>query len=302
MKNLEKPIIFFGSGRSGTTIISEIVFRHESLAWPSNYQVVVPSFPAINFLRVLFDNKLWHLQGQKQQLNDVSAINKYLFKPAEAYPFWEYITGNKIDFSRGFLLTDRASEQEAKRIRNVFDKLVSYQFKHRLAFKITGPSRIGYLKSIFPDAIFINIVRDPVPTINSWLNVDFWQDKGKHQLWWEGAYSEQEMEWARKNSDQPELLAALQYRKLTDVTNKEIKEHHAQCLSVRYEDFVTDPTTIIHQIIEFAELPHSERVDQYLKGLKIYNQNVRSAKEPKKDGEKSKSEVMEQILYGNYAY
>ena len=102
MKNLEKPIIFFGSGRSGTTIISEIVFRHESLAWPSNYQVVVPSLPAINFLRVLFDNRFWHLQGQKQQLNDVSAINKYLFKPAEAYPFWEHITGHKIDFSRDF--------------------------------------------------------------------------------------------------------------------------------------------------------------------------------------------------------
>ena len=107
---------------------------------------------------------------------------------------------------------------------------------------------------------------------------------------------------AKKNSDQPELLAALQYRKLTDVTNKEIQERQRTLSSVRYEDFVSDPSTTIHQIMEFAELPPSERVDEYLKGLKIYNQNAKTAKEQKKDGEKSKSEVMEQILYGNYAY
>lgn len=298
MKNLEKPIIFFGSGRSGTTIISEIVFRHESLAWPSNYQVVVPSFTGINFLRILFDNKLWHLQGQKQQLNEVSAINKYLFKPAEAYPFWEHITGKHIDFSRGFLLNEKATPEDAKKIRSIFSKLVSFQFKQRLAFKITGPSRIGYLKSIFPDAIFINIVREPVPTINSWLNVDFWQDKGKHQLWWEGAYTEQETEWAKKNSDNPELLAALQYRKLTDITNAEIKEYNANCLTVCYEDFVADAAAIIHKIMDFAELKSSARVDEYLKGLKIYNQNVREAKKEARP----QSETMNQILYGNYAY
>src|SRR5205085_7424372 len=140
--------------------------------------------------------------------------NKFLFKPAEAYRFWEYFTGPRIDFSRGFLINDRATQVERKKIRSVFDKLVKYQYKSRLAYKITGPSRIGYLQSIFPDAIFVNIVREPVPTIKSWLNVDFWQDKGKNQLWWKGAYTLQEAAWAQKNSDKPELLAALQYRKL----------------------------------------------------------------------------------------
>ena len=187
MKNLQKPVIFIGSGRSGTTIISEIVFRHESLAWPSNYQVMFPAVPQVNMLRILFENKLWHLQGQKQQLNDVSKLNKYFFKPAEAYDFWEYITGKRINFSRGFLLNEKAAPEEAEKIRSAFTKLINYQRKERLAFKITGPSRIGYLHSVFPDAIFINIVRDAVPTIKSWLNVDFWQDKGKNQLWWVGA-------------------------------------------------------------------------------------------------------------------
>jgi len=214
MKNVESPVIFIGSGRSGTTIISEIIFRHESLAWPSNYQEKYPTVPEINLLRNVFENKLWHFQGQKRQLNKVSSINKLLFKPAEAYDFWEHITGPRIDFSRGFLINDRATTEEAKKIRTIFNKLVSYQLKQRLSFKITGPSRIGYLKSIFPDAVFINIVREPLPTINSWLNVEFWQNKGKHQLWWRGAYAKSEEDWAKENSHKPELLAAMQYKKI----------------------------------------------------------------------------------------
>ena len=59
---LKKPIIFFGSGRSGTTVISEIIFQHEDLAWHSNYQELFPTFAGINYLRHLFDNKLWRFR------------------------------------------------------------------------------------------------------------------------------------------------------------------------------------------------------------------------------------------------
>lgn len=300
MNNLKNPLIFIGSGRSGTTIISEIVFRHESLAWPSNYQVLFPGVPKVNLLRRLFDNKFWHLQGQKQQLNEVSKFNKYFFKPAEAYPFWEHITGKRIDFSRGFLLNEKATPEECERIRTAFSRLVHYQGRQRLAFKITGPSRIGYLTSIFPDAVFINIVRDAVPTIKSWLNVDFWQDKGKHQLWWEGAYSKEEEAWAKQNSDQPELLGALQYKKLMDVTNEEIRTYKVKCLTVRYEDFVQDPATEIHRIMDFADLNLSAAVENYLSKLKIYNQNA--AGREGKDSSKYHSELLQQILKGQYSF
>ena len=56
---LEKPIIFFGSGRSGTTILSEIIFQHEDLAWHSNYQELLPRSAMINLVRRLFENKYW---------------------------------------------------------------------------------------------------------------------------------------------------------------------------------------------------------------------------------------------------
>ncbi|QEC69587.1 sulfotransferase [Panacibacter ginsenosidivorans] len=298
MKNISRPVIIIGSGRSGTTIISEILFRHEDLAWPSNYQEKFPSRPGVNLLRNLFDNKLWRLQGQKPQLNKVSKFNKVLFKPAEAYKFWEYLTGPAIDFSRGFLINERPTEKDVKRIHKAFGRMLHYQFKKRLAFKITGPARIGYLKAVFPDAIFINIVREPMATINSWLNVDFWQDKGKHQLWWTGAYTPQEMEWAEKNTDKPELLAAMQYRKLMEITEKEIAMNKANCLTIHYEDFVADPSAVINNILAFAELDKSTLVDTYLQGIKIYNQNKNEA--PGK--QVPYASEMQRILQGRYAF
>lgn len=276
MNYLSKPLIFIGSGRSGTTIISEIIFRHEELAWPSTFQDKFPSFTAINLLRNLFDNKLWQLHGQKPQLNKVSKFNKLFFKPSEAYFFWEHITGEQINFSRSFLLDDRASKNDSENIRAVFEKLVALQNRKRLAFKITGPSRIGYLTSIFPDAIFINITREPLPTIDSWLKVDFWQDKGKNQLWWTGAYTDEEITWAKENADKPSLLAALQYKKINDVTRDEIERFKVPCLTIRYEDFVEDAEQCIESIMRFTQLKPSVAIKRYLQQNKIYNQNKKA--------------------------
>jgi hypothetical protein len=82
---IEKPIIFIGTGRSGTTVISGIIMRHRDLAFPSQYQNIFFMNPKINLVRNLFVNKFWKIYGQKKQLNKVSIINKYIFKPAEAY-------------------------------------------------------------------------------------------------------------------------------------------------------------------------------------------------------------------------
>ncbi|MEO8116058.1 MAG: sulfotransferase [Bacteroidota bacterium] len=300
MKTLAKPLVFIGSGRSGSTVISEIIFRHEQLAWPSNYQDKFPASTSVNYLRRFFENKYWHIYGQKPQLNKVSIFNKFIFKPVEAYDFWEQITGNRIDFSRGFLLNERATLEEAGKIQSFFRKMLANQSRNRLTFKITGPSRIGYLTSIFPDAIFINIVRDPYYTIQSWLKVDFWQDKGAHQLWWQGAYTKEEEDWANSHTDHPWLLAALQYKKIQEKTNAEILQHQVPCMTVAYEDFVQMPEKIIEDILSYSGLAPSYQIEKYLKENKIYNQNKKQlSNDPEMMKEKN---TMDQILTGHFNF
>lgn len=270
---LEKPIIIFGTGRSGTTVISETIFQHEDLAWHSNYQELFPKFPPINYLRRVFDNKQWRVIGMNTQ-NNKSFTNYMLFRPIERYDFWEAITGKRIDFSRSFLLNEKATEQEREHIRTVFAKMVRYQKRKRLALKITGPARIEYLMSIFPDAQFINVQRDVVSTIRSWMEI-YWNEQITNQLWWQGAYSEDELKKAQELSQNKFLFAAFQYKKLMETTQDEIEKMHPDIYTASYEGFVKNPKIFIAEIMQFLHLHPSELVKKFINKLSIANRNDR---------------------------
>ena len=267
---LRKPIIIFGTGRSGTTIISDILFQHEDLAWHNNFQELFPWTPLVNYLRRAFDNKWWRKIGMNTQ-NNKGLLNWLCFRPIERYNFWERITGPRIDFSRGFLLDTKTTEEERKYIRSFFAKMVSYQKRKRLAFKITGPSRMEYMMSIFPDAVFVNVTREPLGTIRSWLEVNFWQEKGKTKLWWTGAYSPEEKALAEKFSTEPALITAFQYRKLRETTAYETEKMKPEIYEVRYEDFIKNPKAFIHDLMQKLHLKPSELVEDYMVRVPIRN-------------------------------
>lgn len=283
---LKKPIIIFGSGRSGTTIISEIIFQHEDLAWHSNYQELFTHSTAINYLRCLFENKWWRLvkywvfvgvsKNTRQKWGGLFSLA--IFNPIERYAFWEYITGKRIDFSRGFLLNEKATEEEKYKIRSHLAKQVKYQGRKRLIIKFTGPSRIEYLQSVFPDAVFISIAREPIATVRSWLEVGFWQTKGINRLWWVGAYTKEEEAEAEKLENEPALITAFQYKKLMETTEYEIKKTGVPILESRYEEFVKDPKALIKKMLAFVDLPPSQNVDRYIEEMVVSNRNTVSSK------------------------
>ena len=283
---LEKPIIIFGSGRSGTTIISEIIFQHEQLAWHNNYQELFTHSALINYMRRIFDNKLWRIvkfwtfvgnsKNTRQKWGNFLSL--IVFNPIERYAFWEYITGPRIDFSRGFLLGEKATAEEKHKMRVHLAKQVKYQGRKRLIIKFTGPARIEYLTSIFPDAIFISIAREPVATVRSWLEVGFWQTKGINKLWWVGAYTKEEEAEAEKLQNDPALITAFQYKKLMETTEMEIKKTGVPILETRYEEFVKDPKELVKKILDFVNLPASENVTKYIEEMVVSNRNTASSK------------------------
>jgi hypothetical protein len=275
---LASPVIFIGPGRSGSTIISEIILAHESLAWPSNHQEYLPRTALVNLLRPLFDNRLWRVIGEKGQLNKTRFLNCLLPLPAEAFPFWESLTRPGIDFSRGFLLGEVADDAEKRRIRKAVARIVAWQGKQRFSMKITGPGRIGYLQSIFPDARFINVVRDPVATVRSLLAVPFWRDLGMHQLWWTGAYSEEEIARFESLKSDPVAATAFQVAKVLKTTLEEAQSCDANLLTVRYEDFVASPAATVGDVCSFLDLSASAMLQQKLRQTAVHDRNHRKPK------------------------
>lgn len=305
---LEKPIIIFGSGRSGTTILSEIIFQHEELAWHSNYQEIFTTSTYINYLRRLWENKWWRLvhfwrfvgvsKNTRQKFGGY--LKLVVFNPIERYDFWEKITGARINFSRGFLLNEKATEEEKSHIRSFLAKQVKYQGRKRLIMKFTGPARLEYLTSIFPDAIIVSITREPIATVRSWLEIGFWQRLGINRLWWIGAYTPEEEAEAEKLKGNAPLITAFQYRKLMETTSYEIEKLGLDVLQTRYEDFVKDPVSFIKNVMEFMELPSSKFVDRYMDEMVVSNRNTRSGATKKSA---FSDEVKQQILdiVGEYA-
>lgn len=293
---LQKPVIIFGTGRSGTTVISDIILHHEDLAWHNNWQELLPKSATINYLRRAFDNGLWHITGMNTQ-NNKSLINQVLFRPIERYDFWEVVTGPRIDFSRGFLIDERATEEEKLQMRLHFAKMVKYQNRKRLAFKLTGPARMEYLLSVFPDAQFVQITREPVATVRSWLEIH-WSNQMTEQLWWDGAYSEEEKAKSKEYAKDPALFVAFQYKKLMETTAYEINKLKPDVYTASYEDFVKDAKGFIAKMMDHLGLPQSKQVDKFMNKISVQNRNNRSAKSAKTEiSDATKKKILE--IVGN---
>jgi len=276
MAKVLNPIVFIGPGRSGSTIISEMVLAHKALGGPTNYTEWFPNYPSLALLSRLTNNAHWYLSGVKGQLNQTLPLNNVIPRPAEAWSFWQKITRPDIDFSRDFLLNKRASEEEKQRTHSALSNLLSMQGKPRLGLKLTGPGRIEYLQSLFPDALFINVVRDPCATVNSLLKIPFWQQQGAKQLWWKGAYSKEELKIYR--SIQHDCIAgtAFQLNKVLETTREEIERTGANALTVKYEEFIANPVYCTRKILNFCHLNNDSRVDKKLSECKIVNRNSRT--------------------------
>jgi hypothetical protein len=265
---IKNPIIFIGTGRSGTTLVSGSILSHKDLGYPSNYQEKLPKLLWVNLLKHFFDNELWRIytRGNKKTI-----FHKAIFLPSEAYSMWRYLTYPNINFSRSFLLNDKATSAEKKSIRGFFEKMIKLQGKERLAFKITGPSRIGYLLSIFPDAQFVHVKRRIIPTVSSFMKTRFWESRGKHRIWFEGAYKETDFQYIKKLSNHPAELTALQIGRVISITEREIETHKPNILTINYEDFLNNPSENIKNILDFTELTNDEACFNYIKYNGIKN-------------------------------
>lgn len=268
---IEKILIFIGPGRSGSTVISEVIMEHELLGWPVHYLEYAPNFPQLDLLRHLFENKYWRIKGEKAQLNKTAFLNSAIPRPAEAYDFWNSITRNSIDFSRDFLLGKTATHSEKKRIRQAIFKMVKRQGRRRFSFKLTGPGRIQYLQSIFPHAQFINVYRDPIATINSLLKIPFWKDLGMSRLWWTGAYSPVELIDYENLRLDPVTSTAFQVNKILRSIQHEAQSVNANMLNISYDQFVRNPKAQCKKILDFAELPTSENISNKLERTRFYS-------------------------------
>lgn len=259
MPRLVKPIIVLGTGRCGSTIVHELLCAHPEVTWLSGFCNRYPARPAINRrLVTAMGNPLFRrLFGRKVH-------------PDECYRFWDQHAYGFSEPCRDLTQAD-VTAMVKQQVRAVLEAMMTPQ-RHRLLFKITGWSRLGYLNEIFEDAKFVHLIRDGRAVASSLLHVGFWQGWRGPQGWRAGPLCPEDQATWEAHDRSFVALAALEWRirmRATEEARRTIDP--SRFIEVRYEDFCVSPVDTIRTILDFAELPRSQVLENGLAVRPIRN-------------------------------
>jgi hypothetical protein len=178
---------------------------------------------------------------------------------------WKRCCGEK--FAYDYLLGVEATDSERACVRTMVNRVLRFQGKRRFIAKPTGPARIGYLSSIFPDAKFIHAVRDGRATVTSLVRLPAWRDSPRmHQPAWNNpptGFGPQTP--THYPDDDPLALAAVQWQEVVLSARAEAEQlAPGRYTEVPYERFVADPHSVLDELLEFAELPASPQAHGFI--------------------------------------
>lgn len=270
---MQNPIILFGTGRSGTTILMDALFCHKDIAFFPNYLERKPDKLSLNHIRSLHDNNFYRILKKRNNSFGYKLVSPFVSKPVEGYSIWRHILPEHINFSRSYLHEFDITESEKKEIYEYLDKLVSIQNRNRLALKITGPGRLKFLSELFPEAKLVWLKRDFVPTLSSFLHVDFYRERKTQELWWNSPELEQKLEILPEIKDDPVLFTAFQLHEINKDIQNSIRKYQLNVLNINYEDFTQNPEQTLSKVMGFCELPADEYCLKFLQETNIEDRN-----------------------------
>jgi omega-hydroxy-beta-dihydromenaquinone-9 sulfotransferase len=263
-RSLDSPLFLVGMPRSGTTILFEVLAAREDLAWFSGHLQRSPGRPALAALSRLADLTPRMRRAVSRSDQARPALERLRVGPVEAYPLWQRCCGERFRYD--YLLGARATPAERGCMRATVNAVLRYHGKPRFAAKITGPARIGYLTSIFPEARFVHVVRDGRAVVQSLMKVEFWQARDRMTTpAWENGLGEADLaDWERYDRA-PLALAAVQWRRVVEAAREEARDLAPdRYAEVRYERFVADPHAVLDDIAAFCGLAPSPRAARFL--------------------------------------
>jgi omega-hydroxy-beta-dihydromenaquinone-9 sulfotransferase len=275
MVEIRQPIFFVGMGRSGTTVMFQAFAAHPDLAWFSQYLNRQPRFPIVAVLSRIADWSPSMRQATSRSDQHHAWLERLRVGPAEANTVWQRCCGK--DFIYGYQLGVQATAAEHRCLRRMVSSVLRYQGKPRFAAKLTGPARLEYLMSIFPDARFVHVIRDGRAVVRSLMRVPFWRDTWRmDRPAWHGGLGDRELGQWEAYERSPLALAAIQWRAVVRSARQEAARFApARYSEVRYEDFIADPHTALDELAGVCDLPSSQAPHQFLEErIELRDMNV----------------------------
>ena len=253
-----EPILVVGCGRSGTTLIYQMLCCHPELGWFSNFTDRWGATPILATGSRVFPAARRH--GIK---------SRFLPTPSEAYPFWNDLS--RID---DLPLEDPLTEHDVTPTARSFartriESLLRYQWRSRFINKATrNTRRLRYVDALLDEVRFINVIRDPRATVASLLKVPFWAEV---TVWSEGHITPRE--WEAQGNDPADLAARLWVADVARCLEDKESIPADRYFEVHYESLIEDPRRVVSEIAGFAELPMTRPFARALRSFAVVDEN-----------------------------
>lgn len=253
-----------GPGRSGTTLLYKLLCLHPDVAYISNVEQKLPWLPGsvTGGMRLRrYEAKLqhWFQDSGNAYMVERPLLSKAAPVPVEGEAVYERC-GIPLFPSPGYQPEDNV----ARSMRNTFTSLRQASGGAVLISKRTANNRrLPALRSVFPYARYISLIRDGREVADSLGRVGWWDD---HPLWWDES-RRTPAEAARDGEDMLGLCARNWVRELEEIQSGLDGLDSTQVLEVRYERLLESPVEELGDVMNFLGLERHAEYDKALMSL-----------------------------------
>jgi Sulfotransferase family len=249
---ITKPIFVVGCHRSGTTVLYEALAKHPDLVFLSNASALLPRIPILS--NAVAD--LFGLDEVEQERFLKDGIPFTPATPSEAIRIWELYAPEGGDYCLDEHFSNPKMEEY---LIHTIKKHLKYFNKTRFINKNPDNSvRMRYLNKLFPDAKFINIIRDGRAVCSSLMKVreiaeEFFGSEHRHAT--SGvkvkAWADIEETW----KTDPASSIGLLWKEVVETIERDKEAISPErYLELRFEDFVTEPFNYLEKMVHFCDL------------------------------------------------
>jgi hypothetical protein len=251
------PLFLLGAPRSGTSLVYKLLCLHPDTTWISNWVRRFPGIPALAALNRLASR----FPDARQRAWFGSDANAYVYgkrRPLGERVFPTPVEGEPI-FRRAGLGEaeirdpDEVSPASVDSLRRAVEEITHFSGRSYLVNKrVANNRRVRLLAEAFPNARFLEIVRDGRAVACSLSMVDWWGDT---TIWWNGVTPAL---WEQSGGDPWELCARSWVEEL-EVTQRGLATVEPERkMRITYEKFVDRPLEMLSEIRSFAGLRDSD--------------------------------------------
>jgi hypothetical protein len=259
-------VFFVGTGRCGSTPIVEAMSRHADVGFVSN---VDDKFSHLN-MAGRWNNRLHRLSAARdpkmrpfRDRRSLVELGRFRVAPSEGWSILDRQVAPIMSMPFRDLVAADCTPWLKGRLQGFFERRITAQGRPVFVHHLTGWPRAGFLHAAFPDARFIEVVRDGRAVASSWLQMGWWQGYRGPDAWHLGPLSpEYQREWEESGRSFV-TLAGLGWKLLLDAFDAARAQiPPAQWMRVRYEDVIDQPRRHIADILDFSGLAWTDEFER----------------------------------------